>query len=96
MKKRIVAMFLCLCLLCSLAATASAQTDPMNITIFGLPTTIPENDPILPVIEEKLGINIETIATNNDESLLVSRIAGGDIPDVGYTEHIRNIAACDA
>lgn len=91
MKKRIVAMFLCLCLLCSLAATASAQTDPMNITIFGLPTTIPENDPILPVIEEKLGINIETIATNNDESLLVSRIAGGDIPDVFRVTNINNL-----
>ena len=89
--KRLIALLLCLMLTASFALTASAQADPVSITLFGLSATVPEEDPILPIIEEKLNIDIETVTTNGDESMLVARVAGGDIPDVFRVTNISNL-----
>lgn len=91
MKNRLAALLMSICMLVALIPAASADTAPVTITIFGLPATVPDTDPILPVIEEAIGVNIETVATNDDEAMLTARIAGGDIPDVFRVSNISNL-----
>lgn len=59
-------------------AAAQVQT----ISLFGVPTTIPETDPVIPELEKRVGIDLDITSTDGDESLLVAQLAGGDIPDV--------------
>lgn len=92
MKTRLVSLLMSFIMLIALVPSVGmAQEEPVTITIFGLPATVPDDDPILPVIEQKLNIKIKTVATNDDEALLTARIAGGDIPDVFRVSNISNL-----
>ena len=78
----------------SSTTTAPKTTkEPITITIFGVPTTVPETDPIIPELEARLGIDIIIESTGGDESLLVSRLAGGDIPDVFRVTTVSNLSS---
>ena len=89
MKKRLVSLLLCAALLLTLAPAALA--DNMEVTIFGLPVTVPESDPVIPELEKRLGIEINLESTAEDESSLVARIAGGNVPDVFRVSNINNL-----
>lgn len=91
MVKRIVSLLLALAMVLVCATGAVAAEEPQSITIFGLPATVPESDPIIPVIEEAIGVDITMESTAGDESLLISRIAGGNIPDVFRVSNISNL-----
>jgi putative aldouronate transport system substrate-binding protein len=67
--------------------------DPITITLFGLPVTVPETDPVIPELEARVGVDIQIESTGGDESLLVSRLAGGDIPDVFRVTTLSNLSA---
>lgn len=89
MKKRLVSLLLCAALLLTLAPAALADT--MEITIFGLPVTVPASDPVIPELERRLGIEINLESTAEDESSLVARIAGGNVPDVFRVSNVNNL-----
>lgn len=89
MKKRLVSLLVCAALLLTLAPAALADT--MEITIFGLPVTVPESDPVIPELERRLGIEINLESTAEDESSLVARIAGGNVPDVFRVSNVNNL-----
>lgn len=67
--------------------------DPVTITMFGLPVTVPEDDPIIPELSKRVGINIKTVSTGGDESMLVSKLAGGDVPDVFRVTTLSNLTS---
>ncbi|HHY82982.1 MAG TPA: extracellular solute-binding protein [Clostridiales bacterium] len=75
------------------AETAGTSDEPIVINLFGVPTTIPETDPVIPELESRLGIELNIESTGGDESLLVARLAGGDIPDVFRVTTISNLSA---
>ncbi len=88
MKKRLLSLLLCAALLC---LSAGAMAEPVKINIFGLSVTVPESDPVLPELEKRLGIEISVEATGGDESSLVARIAGGNVPDVFRVSNVNNL-----
>ena len=90
MKKRLVSLLLCLAMLCACIPAAMAEAT-VKITIFGLPVTVPESDPVLPELGRRLGIEIGTETTGGDESSLVARIAGGNVPDVFRVSNVNNL-----
>ena len=60
MKTRLVSLLMSFIMLIALVPSVGmAQDEPVTITIFGLPATVPDDDPILPVIEQKLNIKIK-------------------------------------
>jgi len=73
--------------------TSGSPSDPVSITIFGLPVTVPDTDPIIPELEKRLGIDINIESTGGDESVLVARLAGGNIPDVFRVTTINNLSS---
>lgn len=71
----------------------SGSADPVSLTVFGLPVTVPETDTIITELENRVGVDIEIESTGGDESMLVSRLAGGAIPDVFRVTTLSNLSA---
>lgn len=69
------------------------STEVTTISLFGVPATIPDSDLIIPELEKRVGIDLDITSTGGDESLLVSRLAGGDIPDVFRVTTLSNLAS---
>ncbi len=106
MKKCIATLWLSLVILlmggCSskgsdVLSTESSNSDvlsePVSITIFGLPVTVPDTDPIIPELEKRLNIDLNLVSTGGDESQLVARLASGNIPDVFRVTTLSNLSA---
>lgn len=69
------------------------STEVTSISLYGIPVTIPDSDTIIPELEKRVGIDLDITSTGGDESLLVSRLAGGDIPDVFRVTTLSNLAS---
>lgn len=67
--------------------------DPVSLTLFGLPVTVPDTDLVIPELENRVGIDLDIETTGGDESMLVSRLAGGAIPDVFRVTTLSNLSA---
>jgi len=76
----------------SSGSEGTSSSDPVSITLFGLPVTVPDTDPIIPELEKRLNLEINIESTGGDESLLVARLAGGDIPDVFRVTTLSNLS----
>ena len=82
--KKWICCLLTLALCLPLAAVAEAEEE-MTIVLFrsgnGMPA--PEDDVILPGIEEALGVNVEwNVITAEYDTQLNVRLAGGNVPDI--------------
>lgn len=94
-KRNLFAMLLVLMLLMPMSAVCAENADPITIHIYGIGATLPEDDPVIPELEKRLGINIVIDAAasgTTDEAGLMTRIAGGDIPDVFKVNDINSLS----
>ena len=71
----------------------NTSTEVPAISLFGIPVTIPDSDLIIPELEKRVGIDLDITSTGGDETLLVARLAGGDIPDVFRVTTLSNLAS---
>ncbi|MDD6883018.1 MAG: extracellular solute-binding protein, partial [Eubacteriales bacterium] len=94
-KRNLFALLLVVALLAPMSAVYAEDAEPITIHIYGIGATLPEDDPVIPELEKRLGIDIVIDAASSgtsDEAGLMTRIAGGDIPDVFKVNNINSLS----
>lgn len=76
--KKLLVLLLALMLL---IPSAMAENE-VELTVFGTGVTIPEDDPVIPEFGKQIGVTIKFENMMADTAALITRIAGGDIPDL--------------
>ena len=71
----------------------NTSTEVTTISLVGVPATIPDSDLIIPELEKRVGIDLDITCTGGDEKLLVTRLAGGNIPDVFRVTTLSSLAS---
>lgn len=92
-KRSIVSLLLALMML--LSVTPALAEEPVTIHVYGLGATIPETDPVLPELGNRLGLRIvvDTAAGGADAATgLMTRMMDNDIPDVFRVGDLNNLA----
>jgi len=82
MARRLTSLLLAVLLSLSMAAFTAQAEENVTLSVFGIGATIPEDDPIIPELSKRLGVNIIIDNPTADRAAFTARIAGGDIPDV--------------
>ena len=80
MKRVFIILIVTVLLIGCMSTNAFAADAKTTITIYGTEVTIPDNDKILPVLEEKF--NVDLVVEAGDDAGLTARITGGTIPDI--------------
>ena len=92
-KRSFVSLLLALMML--LCVTSALAEEPVTIHVYGLGATIPETDPVLPELGNRLGLKIvvDTAAGGADAATgLMTRMMDNDIPDVFRVGDLNNLA----
>ena len=92
-KRSFVSLLLALMML--LCVTPALAEEPVTIHVYGLGATIPETDPVLPELGNRLGLKIvvDTAAGGADAATgLMTRMMDNDIPDVFRVGDLNNLA----
>ena len=92
-KRSFVSLLLALMML--LCVTSALAEEPVTIHVYGLGATIPDTDPVLPELGNRLGLKIvvDTAAGGADAATgLMTRMMDNDIPDVFRVGDLNNLA----
>lgn len=90
MTRKLVTLLLVFAMALSMLCVSASADEPVTIHLFGIGATVPEDDPVIPELAKRLGINIVLDNPTADTAALTARIVGGDIPDI-FKSTIKNV-----